>query len=210
MEKKIHINFEARYFTHGNPNSEFLILALHGYGQLASYFIQKFESLDPEKYFVVVPEGLHRFYLNGTSGRVGASWMTKENRETDISNYIHYLETVLNDVLKSGKFNKTIILGFSQGGATASRFIAASKHCFDAAILWAAVFPPDLEPANFHKHLKQKNFLVIGNEDPYYSGEDFVNEQKKLSNAGIKFDLIEFKGKHSIQTETLQKIVNEI
>ncbi|MBK9190832.1 MAG: dienelactone hydrolase family protein [Crocinitomicaceae bacterium] len=210
MEKKIHINFEARYFTHGNPHAEILIMALHGYGQLGSYFIQKFESLDPEKYFVVVPEGLHRFYLTGTSGRVGASWMTKENRESDIANYLHYLETVLNDILSTGKFRKKIILGFSQGGATASRFIAASKENFDAAVLWAAVFPPDLEPENFQKKPAQKNFLVIGNEDPYYTGEDFVNEQEKLSKAGIKFDLIKFKGKHTVESETLETILNEI
>jgi len=210
MEKKINITFEARYFTHGNIEAENLIIALHGYGQLGSYFIQKFESLNPEKYFVVVPEGLHRFYLNGTSGRVGASWMTKENRETDISNYINYLETVLNEICVAAEFRKKILLGFSQGGATASRFAATTKFKFDAAILWASVFPPDIEPMNIQKHAAQKNFLVIGDEDPYYTGEDFVSEQNKLIKAGIKFDLIRFNGKHTIQTETLEKILNEI
>jgi predicted esterase len=210
MEKKINITFEARYFTHGNIEAENLIIALHGYGQLGSFFIQKFESLNPEKYFVVVPEGLHRFYLNGTTGRVGASWMTKENRETDIANYINYLETVLNHVNALNRFSKKIILGFSQGGATASRFASATTIRFDAAILWASVFPPDVEPVNIQKHPAQKNFLVIGDEDPYYTGEDFVSEQNKLIKAGIKFDLITFNGKHTIQTETLEKILNEI
>ena len=47
-----------------------IIYALHGYGQLSKYFIRKFESISDD-YLIVAPEGMHRFYKNGNSGRVG-------------------------------------------------------------------------------------------------------------------------------------------
>ncbi|MFT7345493.1 MAG: putative esterase, partial [Lentimonas sp.] len=76
-----------------NPNDQLLIV-LHGYGQLSQFFIQKFSSLT-HQCDIIAPEGMHRFYLNGSSGRVGASWMTKEERETDIEDNQKYLEEVL-------------------------------------------------------------------------------------------------------------------
>lgn len=210
MEQKIVITNTARYFTHGNPQAKNLIVALHGYGQLASYFIQKFEFLDPEKYFVIAPEGLHRFYLNGTSGRVGASWMTKENREDDIANYLNYLETLLTEILSKNQYNKKILLGFSQGGATASRLIGSSLQNFDAFLLWAAVFPSDMAIQSTGKFLTSKNYLIIGNQDPYYSVDAIVIEQDKLNQTGMKVEVIRFDGKHTIHGETLKNILNEI
>lgn len=210
MEQKLVITSTARYFTHGNPQAKNLIVALHGYGQLASYFIQKFEFLDPEKYFVIAPEGLHRFYLNGTSGRVGASWMTKESREDDIANYLHYLDTLLKDVCSKNQYTKKHLIGFSQGGATASRLIGSGLQNFDTFLLWAAVFPPDMKLENLGKFSDCKNYLIIGNEDPYYSVEVIVHEQEKLKEIGMKFEVIRFHGKHTIHAETLKKILDEI
>ena len=49
------------------------LFVLHGYGQLPEYFIRKFRPLSQAGWHVVAPEGAHRFYLQGTEGRVGAS-----------------------------------------------------------------------------------------------------------------------------------------
>jgi predicted esterase len=210
MEHKLNITIQARYFSHGKPTAENFILALHGYGQLGSYFIKKFESLDPSTYFVVVPEGLHHFYLNGTNGRVGASWMTKEDRETDIQNYVNYLDVVMKDLSLPEKTGKKILLGFSQGGATASRYLAFGQTKFDAFILWAAVFPPDMNRDKFPVFNTSQNFLVIGDRDKYYKAEDLVIEKEKLAACGMKFDLVQFHGEHTVEENTLKKILDEI
>lgn len=210
MEHKLVISTTARYFSHGNPEAKNLIVALHGYGQLASYFIQKFQFLDPKKYFVIAPEGLHRFYLNGTSGRVGASWMTKENREDDIKNYLTYLNTLVQEICSKNQFEKKILIGFSQGGATASRLIGSGLQNFEGFLLWAAVFPPDMNRLEMGKFSSTKNYLVIGNEDPYYSAEAIVHEQEKLKETGMKFEVMHFNGKHTIHAETLKNILDEI
>ena len=98
-----HITFQkkGRYFTLGNlADGKHLLIALHGYGYLAKYFINKFKELDLDKYVILCPEGLSRFYQSGTEGRVGASWMTKEDRQTDIEDYVNYLDAAL-DSFKS-------------------------------------------------------------------------------------------------------------
>lgn len=209
MEHFIDINFSARYFTHGKPSAKNLLVVLHGYGQLASYFIKKFEFLDPENYFVVAPEGLHRFYTQGTSGRVGASWMTKECREKDIANYLNYLNTLLSELKKVNPNFKPTLLGFSQGGATASRWMAHTNSYFKKFILWAAVFPPDMEKNFTLTFSLSKNYFVVGNKDQYFTEEDKINQQHLLNQSGIKFDYLSFDGDHQIHSQTLEKILNE-
>lgn len=207
MEKRINIKIGARYFTHGNPNAENLIVVLHGYGHLASYFIKKFEFLNPENYFVVAPEGLHRFYLNGTGGRVGASWMTKEDRVNDIKNYVHYLDEILNEVNSTNQFKRKILVGFSQGGATASRYIAFGKNSFDQFILWAAVFPPDLSNEINSKFASSKNYFVVGNRDPYYNEQQITDHIVQLRSEKLQIELIKFEGEHEINSDVLLSIL---
>ncbi len=91
LEHSIVLQKHFRYHLSENYSSKRkLLIALHGYGQLAQYFAKKFDQL-PKEYALLVPEGMHRFYLDGNSGRVGASWMTKEGREMDIDDNLHNL-----------------------------------------------------------------------------------------------------------------------
>ncbi len=73
------------YSTQIGPNEpENVWILFHGYGQSASYFLMNFKDFEPENSLLIAPEGLSKFYLKGVDGRVGASWMTKENREAEI------------------------------------------------------------------------------------------------------------------------------
>ena len=121
MEKRIDFTYQARYHQLGelNTKTKHLIFALHGYGQQSKYFIRKFRSLVEYGICIIAPEGLNRFYLEGYSGRVGATWMTKEDRETDILNYLRYLNAIYAQLTTHSV--KVTILGFSQGAATESR-----------------------------------------------------------------------------------------
>ena len=118
-QKNISINKTARYFTLGNPNEkiETIWFLCHGYGQLANYFLKNFEILNNGKNLLVAPEGLHRFYLNGFGGRVGASWMTREDRLNDIKDYIGFLDQLYLEIVNPFKSRniKINVLGFSQG-----------------------------------------------------------------------------------------------
>lgn len=212
MQHYIHVNYKARYFTYGNLNeaTKKIWFVCHGYGQLAEYFIRKFYIFNPDENFVIVPEALHRFYLNGHSGRVGASWMTKEDRLTDIENYIQFLDCVYTENIKKTKA-KIILLGFSQGAATASRWAAMGKSKIDKLILWAGVFPPDLPFENCLNKINQLNpLLVIGDKDEFISAEEMQEKIKWLDSEKINYQLHTFEGKHDIDGNVLIEISQKI
>ena len=195
-----------RYFTWGNQEKATkLIYVLHGYGQLAEYFIRKFYIL-PDEYFIVAPEGMHRFYLKGSSGRVGASWMTKEARELDINDTINWLDELDRLICSKHKFNKKIILGFSQGGATAARWQFNGKVAADHLILWASVFPPDLELETELKATESlRNHFVIGKKDEYFSEKD---QQKMLDfYSSINYISTQYDGNHAINETVLMDLI---
>jgi hypothetical protein len=57
IEKTVH------YYTHDtiSPYVKYFWIVAHGYGQLASSLLRKFQHLD-EAHFVVAPESLSNFY----------------------------------------------------------------------------------------------------------------------------------------------------
>lgn len=209
-EESFFIERNVRYCTYGDlEKATKLLIVLHGYGQLSRYFIRKFESVSSD-YFIVAPEGFHRFYLNGSSGRVGASWMTKEAREDDISDNNHYLQRLLQKISSLKIFNKTMLLGFSQGGATAARYYYHSVESIDHLILWASVFPPDipLSEMNGLSHKKGDNHFILGTEDEYF---DDAAQQKTLDFFDTNgFTTHVYKGKHDIDAQTFNEVLSKI
>ena len=207
MEHQFKIEKTVRYFTHGNiETAKNIWVVLHGYGQLPYYFIRKFESLNPNENYIIAPEGMHRFYLEGTSGRVGASWMTKEARLSDIEDNMNYLEVLTKKFLKTHSFSKKILLGFSQGGATATRFHESGTFNADIFILWASVFPPDLDfDPSQSSLMKSQNYFVLGKNDPYFKGKE-AEVKKLFKSKDFNFKTIDFDGKHDIDSALLIEI----
>ena len=215
VEQKLSFNFEARYFKNGNlENAKEVWFVIHGYGQLAKYFIRKFSVVEQANICIIAPEGLSHFYLEdiatrtaGGSNRVGATWMTRENREGDIQNYITYLNTLYTKEIGSRKI-KTTLLGFSQGSATVTRWALDGKVNFDRLVLWAGIFPPDMDFKKGHEMLAKKEVIeVLGKNDPYITQEK-KKELNRLSEAlQITPKLIEFDGGHDIDAITLKSLI---
>lgn len=207
MEEKITISKTVRYFTHGNAETaENIWIVLHGYSQLPEFFIRKFQQLDPEKNFVVAPEGIYRFYRKGTSGRVGASWMTKEARLDDIEDNHNYLNQLAEQLLKNKNYKQRFLLGFSQGGATASRWHNSGNFNANHFILWASVFPDDISIEDGKSGmLHSNNYFVVGESDQFFQGKmDEVKAffEKQEFETKIKV----FDGDHDIDGTTLMEI----
>lgn len=210
QEKRIKIEFDAHYYQLGelSESSDNLIFVLHGHGQLAKFFINKFKSLDNGKNCIIAPEGLSKYYLQGFTGRVGATWMTKEDRLTDINNYIRYLNTIYDEIsVQLGNRTKVSIIGFSQGSATASRWVADNHISFDQLILWAGIFPPDMDFDNASEILSKKPVqYVYGKSDPFITPER-IEEMRELSKK-LKLQPIvtQFDGVHDIHEQTLNQL----
>lgn len=183
---------------------EHLLFVLHGYGHLVEYFIKKFDETNLKNTLIIAPEGMHRFYLNGTSGRVGASWMTKEWREQDILENTQTLNAFANQFIEQYPSSKITVLGFSQGGATAARWISEQQIACDHFISWGSVFPPDISAEALTK-LNMKRSFVVGHQDPYFPEtviQDVIKQHQELG-----FECITFDGKHDISLNTLEAIL---
>ena len=206
MEMKLQGEKTFRYeISDDQASFDTVLYVLHGYGQQSQYFIRKFRN-QFSRLLVVAPEGMHRFYLEGSSGRVGASWMTKEAREDDISDNISWLNKLDTVITERYQPDKKLLLGFSQGGATAARWYHKGKITFDIMILWACIFPPDLSREDEIRDASNQHF-VIGNEDEFYK-EEAQNELVKFYlNKG--FTIHRFEGKHDIHTRTLDAILDD-
>lgn len=186
--------------------------ACHGYGQLANYFLKRFELLDTGEHLVVAPEGLHRFYVKGFSDRVGASWMTKEDRTDDISDYVHFLDNVYDEVMKElSKDVKVHVLGFSQGAATASRWLCMGKAKADDLILWAGAFPPDIDfKENIDVLAPLRKWVVIGDQDEFINEAQLNEHLQLLDKNEMKYELLRFSGKHEINAGALMDLSQRI
>ena len=209
-EFNIDFTFNSRFYTSETGNNiEEVWFVLHGHGQLAQYFIRKFNTLDLSRILIVAPEGLSKYYLSGYTGRVGATWMTKEDRLLDIKNYVTYLNSVYDAIISELNENvKITVLGFSQGTATASRWVAQSKIHVDRLILWAGIFPPDMEVTTAKDRFDNIEVLIVyGNKDEFLNDEKFKEQEAIIQQLGISEPkVISFDGNHDIHNRTLQLI----
>lgn len=195
----------ARYFTSGNLNEHTteIWIVIHGYAQLASDFIKKFAPLFSKNRYFLAPEGLNRFYAKGFGGKPAATWMTSEDRECEILDYSNYLETLLNQIVPVDYRGKIILLGFSQGVATASRWLNASQKQFDLFMLCSGDIAMELRNPVSRALLQVPCVYITGNDDPFLDAHK-TNEIHLLMEE-IKAHTIYFDGGHQIDIPSILK-----
>lgn len=216
-ESHIQVSRTARYFTLGekSPGVTDVWFACHGYGQLASEFAKEFECIDAPGRLIVVPEALSRFYLpegtgfHGPDAKIGATWMTREDRDNEIVDYVNYLDALFAETLAGLDREKVrvTVLGFSQGGATASRWLAAGKARVNRLVLWGSTLAADanMEDASALFH-KVKLTIVYGKRDQFADEKSVAAYEEKLKKHNIPFDFIAFEGGHRMDRDTLRKL----
>ena len=211
IEKNISVQKTARYYVLGEPSVQIdsVWFILHGYSQLAEDFIKIFKPAKSENVLMIAPEALNRFYVKGFSGKVGAAWMTKEDRENEIKDYINYLDSVYEDVIKFGlpPEAKITVLGFSQGTETACRWISKGKSKTDRLILWGGRMPPDVDLESSRDLFNSIQLTIVaGDKDEFVSAEHIESEEERLKKNNIKYSLITFDGIHALKREILLRL----
>ena len=211
-EHRIAVPRSARYFTLGRPDRE-VWFVLHGYGQLAARFLRHFAALDDGTRLIAAPEGLSRFYLkeSPTERRVGATWMTREDRLAEIDDYVRYLDAVYAEVCGSVDRSsvKVTVLGFSQGTSTACRWVTMGASRVDRLIVWGGEVPPDLDLAQGPAAGRLRALrltLVYGNRDEFFTPKIVANTEARLGAHGIPYALAPFEGGHEIDRDILQRV----
>lgn len=212
IKKTLQIEKKARYFQLGNPGNDTSIVwvVLHGYGMLSEFFIQKFKKLENKNTLILAPEALNRFYIDTNYGRVGASWMTKDERQDDIKENIKYLNSLMDQIIKEIGHNrfKINVLGFSQGGATACRWLFKSGLKFENLIMWAGDIPKDtLTEENRLKWSDMNTHLVMGKKDELINEEMKAKFLKLVTDYKLDYKLTLYDGDHRIYPDVLMELI---
>jgi predicted esterase len=215
-EHSIEVPRTARYYVLGEATGGDLWIVLHGFGQLAGDFVEYFVELNDGSRVVVAPEALSRYYTAGPSvpsaeRSVGATWMTREFREAEMRDYIRYLDLLHGELTRRFRPRRTIVVGFSQGGATASRWVAKGNSPVHTLVLWGATLPPDLDlPAARERLAASRLKIVIGKTDQYISPDALAKERQRLADAKVPAEIIEYDAGHSIKRAVLKDLAGRI
>jgi predicted esterase len=199
----------ARYYTLGGENGapRTVWFVIHGYGQLAGQFIRYFADLAAPDVLLVAPEAMNRYYLvppsRGPAAErpVGATWMTREDRESEIADYVEYLDTLYTEVAARAAANGATVrvIGFSQGAATASRWVMHGDARIGELVLWGGLLPPEVDFARGPSALRRVPLtIVLGDADQFVNEEMLGAQRAKLDRAAIPYRLIRFEGGHVI------------
>ena len=207
QEHHIGVRRTARYCTldpDGEPREVWFVL--HGYGQLAPYFIRHFDAIQNGRRLIVAPEALSRYYLPGHK-HVGASWMTREDRLTEVDDYLAYLDALHAQIFERVDRSQVTVhvLGFSQGGATASRWVALGRVNADRLILWTSELASDLDLTAHAESLRRRTLtLVVGTDDEFVTPTRRADMEVRLAEHDIPYRLHSFTGTHEMDGETLK------
>lgn len=211
QEHHLSVRRTARYFTLGPAaGARDVWIVCHGYGQLAARFLERFRALESSGRLVVAPEALSRFYLteSPTERRMGASWMTREDRLNEITDYLAYLDAVHAAVADTAAH--VTALGFSQGCATVCRWVAMGNAKIDRVIVWGGEVPPDLDLTGRHaaRLRAARPTLVYGTKDEYFTPKVVTATESRLREHQIPYELIAFEGGHEIHEPTLRQLIH--
>lgn len=208
----------ARYALLGTQpeRAQRVWFALHGYGQLVPRFVRHFAAIIPPDTCLIAPEGLSRFYLaspspdGGHLQRVGATWMTREEREHDIADNIRWLDTVYDDVV-GDRIVPVGVLGFSQGVATATRWIAAGHPRVDAFVAWAGTLAHDVPPHALSTALVHAQVAVVrGTRDELMSEDAAASLLGTLQQIAPRTALHRFDGGHQLEGALLSMLLESL
>jgi predicted esterase len=200
----------GRYHTLGDAaRAREVWFLLHGYGQSAADLLASCAALATPKRLVVAPEGLSRFYLRGGTGPVGASWMTREEREHEIADTLGWLDRVANELDDAAHPRVRCAMGFSQGAAAACRWAALGRTKLERLVLWGGGVPPDLDLARAQGRLRALRLhLVRGLRDRLWDEERLAQDSRRLAEHSIPHDSHPFDGEHAVDGLVLRHLAD--
>jgi len=215
QEHHVTVRRSARYYTLGPTDADVaqVWIVCHGFAQLAGRFMRYFAALDDGTRVIVAPEALNRFYVEATPGvhgpesKVGATWMTREDRLHEIEDYVGYLDTLSDTIferLDRARIHLTV-LGFSQGVATVVRWAVQGHTRPDHLILWASPLPPEIDAGAGAEQLTSvpRISVVVGDRDAD-AQRVLPRERERMDRLGLGYGLQRFDGGHHLDADTLR------
>ena len=177
-----------------------MLVGFHGYGEGADTHLQRLQEIPgSDRWLVVSIQGLHRFYQR-RANEVIASWMTRQDRDLAIADNVAYVGAVLGEVAREWAAAPGIVFaGFSQGVAMAFRAAAGSPMPVAGVIAAGGDVPRELDRATIARI--KAALICHGTDDDWYTATKFADDVRRLGEAGVRVQPLEFTGGHVWSSE---------
>jgi predicted esterase len=189
---------------------------LHGHAMLAERFLGYLEPMAGPGTLLVAPEALNRFYLGtrldgGHDQQVGATWMTREARDSEIADMLEYLDRLMQQVTPPEYPQVPVaVLGFSQGVATAARWLTKGRIRPAMLALWGAPIPADCPLEVIAVLMRYKELrLIAGEEDPIVPSGLIERLVEEWGAVGLKAEAERFPGGHVLHAATARRLAEQ-
>ncbi len=207
MKHKLQVIRTAHYFHEpAEGSSKGIIIAIHGYAQLAGDFINEFRELTTSGYDIYAPEALSKFY--NKEQKPVANWMTSYEREDEINDYINYLEKFIQSIVTSNPLLPIHLIGFSQGVSTLLRWFVTSAIMVESIHLIAGSIPEEFSSTNFKQLIARKYYYYYGTQDRLINTNKINAYLEHLTAIGIPYSFVSFEGRHEVPKQLLEHFKN--
>lgn len=186
------------------PNATEAWLILHGYGMLAQGILHWFRAAERPGRVLIAPEALSRFYAEEKGiRRVGASWMTREDRENDLADQQAYLDRVVGEFV--GSIPRLEVHGFSQGVAAGARWVLRGVRPVARLVCWGGTVPQEIDPATLGPLLGgHPVHFAVGERDHWVAPALVEADAARLREGGCPTVVHHFVGGHRVDNGVLE------
>lgn len=198
VEARVHGRYLIRRGSEGEAAP--LLVGFHGYAQTAEENLDSLLELPGLAHWHIVSiQGLHPFY-RGRSGDLGASWMTRQDRELAIADNVRYVGDALTDVKSQLEIGGPVaFLGFSQGTAMTYRAAAGSGHVAQGLIALGGDVPTEILTGGLSEF--PRVLIGRGTQDEWYDEGKMQRDLDLLDGAGVVAETCVFEGGHEFTGE---------
>ena len=178
-------------------------LLLHGYGMLSQGILHWFRAAERPGRVLVAPEALSRFYAEEKGiRRVGACWMTREDRENDLADQQAYLDRVVVDIV--GEIPRLEVHGFSQGVAAGVRWVVRERRPVARLVCWGGTVPHEIAPASLNRAVGGGPVhFAVGDRDHWVAPALVATDAARLRDGGCPAVVHRFAGGHRVDNGVL-------
>ncbi|MEP6600703.1 MAG: esterase, partial [Nitrospirota bacterium] len=99
------------------------------------------------------------------------------------------------------------VVGFSQGGATANRWLTRGRARANRLVMWGALLASDADLNQAATFFRDVNLTIVYGKRDQFADEGMIAGYTKLMHEkNIPFEIVTFDGGHRMDRETLRAL----
>jgi predicted esterase len=181
-----------------------LLIAVHGYGAHKRYMMREARLVAPASFVIASIQAPHPHYRPTPDGyRVGFGWLSDHKPEEHVARHHKFVLDVIERLSTEGTIDREriFIYGFSQACALDFRFAFTYPDVLRGVIGVCGGIPGDLDTNPNYKPFAAETFYLFGNDDEFYTQEQFASFNEKLAATLPNFASKHYEAKHEITDE---------